>query len=290
MQKNILITGATGFIGEHTAHYLSKSGYRVFALVRPESDISYLDPNIEIYRHDGSIENLAQYMKQENIDAVVHIASMFVAEHSTNQVAKLVDSNIGFGTELLQAMAISSVRNFINTSSTWQHFDHLSPRYCPTNLYAATKEAFEKIVDYYVEVQGFRAITLSIFDSYGPGDRRGKLISLLEKFASEQTELNMSAGEQEIGLVHIDDIVRGYDTALQQVVESNEHRHYVLSPVEVYTLREVVELFERQSGKRLNINWGVRPYRTREVMKVWQCGTRLPNWQSQITLEEGLCR
>lgn len=287
MTNNILITGATGFIGEHTANYLKVNGYNVHALVRPNSNITYIAENIAIYTYCGNIEELANYIAEKEISIVLHIASMFVAEHDQNQIGILVDSNIKFGMELLEAMRIAGIKCFINTSSTWQHFDSNSSNYNPTNLYAATKEAFEKVIDYYVNVQDFKSITLTIYDSYGPNDRRGKFISLLNKFADEQIELLVSQGEQEIALTHIKDIVNAYRIAIERIGNTKGHERYALKPAEVYTLKQIVNFFEKQSGKKLNINWGARPYRKREVMKVWNCGQVLPNWEPKIDLAQG---
>jgi CDP-3, 6-dideoxy-D-glycero-L-glycero-4-hexulose-4-reductase len=55
----------------------------------------------------------------------------------------MITSNITFGTKLLEIASRTGVKTFINTSSAMQNYDNNS--YSPTNLYAATKQAFEDI-------------------------------------------------------------------------------------------------------------------------------------------------
>lgn len=286
--QNILITGTTGYIGENVARHLLSLDYRIHALVRDSSNVDYLPEGVIIFASDASIDVLSEFMINNKIDVVIHIASKFIVEHSSSQVDDLLRSNIEFGTHILEAMKNAGVTKLINTASTWQHFDSESLDYIPTNLYAATKEAFNVIIDYYSEACGITAITLSIFDSYGPNDRRGKLVSLLNQFVEQQTELNMSEGEQEIGLTHISDIVAAYAQALVELSNTEGHKKFVIQPQKIFTLRQVVAIFEKITDSSLNINWGAKMYRQREVMKAWTKGINLPGWHAKISIEEGL--
>lgn len=285
--SNIIITGATGFIGENVANQFVAQGHTVHVCVRHSSNTDYLDRRINIFKTSATIDELSAYLKGNQIDVVIHIASKFLVDHKSCEVESLISSNVTFGVNLLEAMKIAGVTKFINTSSTWQHFEADNSQYVPTNLYAATKEAFCDIVDYYAEVANISAITLYIYDSYGKGDRRGKLVSMLEKLAKDKTELNMSAGEQEIGLTHIDDIVAAYSQAILEIDNNVGHNRYTIEPREIYSLRKVIDIFKETTGLDLNINWGAREYRQREVMKAWKKGVALPNWQAKVSLAQG---
>jgi hypothetical protein len=54
-----------------------------------------------------------------------------------------------------------------------------------------------------------------------------------------------------------------------------------------YTLREVVQLYCSVTGRDVQVVWGGRPYRDREVMIPWT-GDPLPGWRPQIALADGL--
>jgi hypothetical protein len=49
-----------------------------------------------------------------------------------------------------------------------------------------------------------------------------------------------------------------------------------------------VESVERVSGRTLDVHWGARPYREREVMVVGNSEETLPGWHPSIALERGL--
>ena len=129
-----------------------------------------------------------------------------------------------------------------------------------------------------------------LFDTYCENDTRPKLMNLLKKVATEGTALEMSAGEQQLSLVHIADVCRAFILAFEilETQQINEHKHYAVVSDEIYTLKEIVQIFERQTNKKLNITFGKRPYRKREVMKVWSKGEKIPNWKPEISLAEGI--
>ena len=99
----------------------------------------------------------------------------------------------------------------MNTGSYSQHYGGRA--YSPVSLYAATKQAFQDILQFYCEVRGLRAVTLELPDTYGPDDKRPKLFSLLDRVARSGETLQMSPGEQLLDLLHVDDVVHGYEVA-----------------------------------------------------------------------------
>ncbi|MFB0925747.1 MAG: NAD(P)-dependent oxidoreductase, partial [Vicingaceae bacterium] len=63
---------------------------------------------------------------------------------------------------------------------------------------------------------------------------------------------------------------------------------YSVANKKSYQLKEVIQIFESISNKKINVVWGGKPYRKREVMNLWVNGDNLPNWKPKISLEEGL--
>lgn len=270
MKKKVLVTGATGFIGSNLCRKLLNNNFEVHILIRKNSKFDYLEDignKLKKYIWDNSIENLSKYLKVNKIKCIFHLAAFIKTEHEINDVENLLNSNILFGTEILEAMKYSDTKLVINTGTYWQHYN--SEEYNPVDLYAATKEAFEKIIKYYVEVENIRCITLKLFDTYGENDKRSKLINLLNKFADEGKELDMSLGEQKLDLVHIDLVTDSFLKAYE-ILEKNEdikNEIFGVSSGRQISLREIVKNFEKETGKKLKINWGARPYRKREVME-----------------------
>ena len=221
---------------------------------------------------------------------IFHLASNFIAEHKTSQIDSLIESNITFGLHVLQAMKEAGINKIINTGTSWQHYKN--QQYNPVCLYAATKQAYENLIEYYVQAEDFKVVTLKLFDTYGETDTRPKLINLLNKFADEEKVLKMSYGEQILNLVHVNDVCKAFNSAYELLTKENKacHLKFAVANEKSHNLREVIQIFESVTNKKINIIWGGKPYRKREVMKLWDKGEELPNWKPKVSLEQGLKR
>lgn len=73
-------------------------------------------------------------------------------------------------------------------------------------------------MQYYIEASGLRVITLKLFDTYGPDDPRPKLMNLIQRMAMDNQPLAMSPGEQQIDLVHVEDVVRAFMVASERLL------------------------------------------------------------------------
>lgn len=290
-QRCALVTGATGFIGSHLTRRLVMEGWRVHIFVRPRSNLHLLNNlqgKITLHVLNGYTEQICNIMTTVKPDAVFHLASLFLVQHEIKDVEQLIQSNLCFPTQLLEAMANNGVDRLINTGTSWQHFENR--HYSPVNLYAATKQALEAIIQYYVETAGLKVITLKLFDTYGPNDPRLKLVNLLLNTARTEQPLLMSSGEQFIDLVHVDDVISAYITAMELLYDQKftGHKTFSVKTGQFIKIKDFVELFEKIICKKLDIRWGEKPYRPREVMKPWKEGDLLPGWEPRISLERGI--
>lgn len=287
----VLITGGTGFVGSHLARRLVAMGCEVHLVIRPTSELEVIHDiigSVQLHRHDGTTAGLLNIVEQASPKIVFHLASLFIAQHDSSDIENLIDSNLLFATQLLEAMASCHVFKLVNTGTAWQHFNQTQD-YSPVCLYAATKQAFEMILTFYFESTPLKAITLKLGDTYGPSDPRKKLFYLLKQSALKGLPLEMSPGEQLIDLVHIDDVVNAFIVAAKRLLENQVdcHETYSVTSQKMYKLKELVELYMTITGKQFSICWGGRSYRKREVMVPWQ-GRRLIGWQPHIDLVTGL--
>ncbi len=284
-----LVTGATGFIGRTLLVKLQAHGWETAALVRQPAEDSKprVFESTQVFDYDGSYESVHRCVREFQPDVVIHLASLFLARHVPSDVPALVSSNLLFGTLVLEAMAEVGGGRFVNTGTSWQHYD--SDSYRPVNLYAATKQGFQNILDYYVDARGIKAVTLKLSDTYGYGDVRPKLLQLLLRTWQTGEVLKMSPGEQEIEYTHVEDVASGFLSAAELLLGDAYcgHASYSLRSGSPVMVKELVKMIESLSGRRLNVEFGATEYRPREMMTAWK-GEMLPNWKPQISLQQGL--
>lgn len=288
-----IITGAAGFVGGGLTRRLLSEGWEVHVLLgrncRKEA-LADVEGKVTIHDHDGSMESMLALMGKARPDVVFHLAALFLSDHRSEDVEDLVSSNILFSTQLVEAMVVHGVMRLVNTGTSWQHFG--TTEYLPVNLYAATKQAFEDILAYYHDALGLSCITLKLYDTYGPGDRRRKLINILLEASRTGEPLAMSPGEQEVELTHVVDVVAAFLKAAEHLVGSQAPlREAYLIPGTRLTVRELVTRVTQATGHPIQVQWGGRPYRPREVMvPVKAEGQALLGWGPHVDLDQALNR
>lgn len=277
-----LITGAGGFIGARLARRLLSEGWAVDLLARPSTKIADDLSTAAIHRFDGTTGGLITVIEAARPDVVFHLASLYLAEHKSVDLEPLVASNVLLTGQLAEAVTatlpVGSAR-LVSTGTAWQHYR--GPGYVPVNLYAATKQAADDLLRYYIDARNLSSITLKLFDTFGHGDTRRKLVQLLMDAASSGQRLGMSPGEQIIDISHVDDVVDAFVVAGHRLLAAANplDESYFVSG-ERLRVRDLVPIVELATGRRLDVVFGERPYRAREVMEpvLLVEGQRLPGW------------
>jgi nucleoside-diphosphate-sugar epimerase len=278
--KRALVTGATGFVGGHMVRHLVAGGWTVDALVRGRD--AALPDGVDAHLIPSDVEALIGLVGGLRADVCFHLATAFRGAHVPADIAPMVEANVGFGTALAEAVRRAGDCTFVNTGTVWQHYE--AQPYSPVSLYAAMKQAFTDVLQFYREVEGLPVVTLELTDTYGPGDTRAKLLPFLLRAAREGTTMEMTDGTQLIDLVHVDDAVR----ALLATADGTPGETYGATGGETVDLRELVDRFERATGLRVDVRWGVRPSRAREMLTPWLFSPPPPGWKPEIGLDEGL--
>ncbi len=294
-KKIAIITGATGYIGSNLVRVLLSSQWRVICIKRPDSSTRTLDwvNQVEWITYDGDFASLIKYPVDNLSEAVViHLAAVAVYDCPAARVHNLINANVTFGAHLLEAMLLWGARRFIFAGTYWQY--GIDGDYRPVCLYAATKAAFEKIVEYYAQTAALQCVNLVLFDVYGPFDPRNKILRLLDECAFTGKELLLSPGLQNLDMVFISDVVRAFMVAAESLLVNTDVplaccRKGVSSGRRL-TLKELVAIYECVMGIKLNVSWHGSVYRERTIFEPWipSMNERLDGWAPVYDFTNGL--
>ena len=150
---------------------------------------------------------------------IYHLAACCLNSHGPEQTPALIDSNIVLGAYLLEAASAIGRLPLIYAATIASHYKN--EVYCPQNLYGATKQAFSDLLAFYTDAGLLRAVTLVLSDTYGPGDHRPKILNLVKQAAKTGKLLQLTDGQQEYDIVHIDDVVCAFLEAGQQLMSND---------------------------------------------------------------------
>lgn len=180
--KNILLTGADGFIGSHLAEALIRSGYNVrsFVLYNSFNSWGWLDhcaddvkAQFEVF--SGDIRDpygVKQAMK--GCDAVLHLAALIAIPYSYHSPETYVDTNIKGTLNVLQAARELGVRRVIHTSTSEVYG---TAQFVPItenhplqgqSPYSATKIAADQLAYSFYASFGLPVVIVRPFNTYGP--------------------------------------------------------------------------------------------------------------------------
>lgn len=286
---NILITGATGFLGSHLTKRLVKEGYKVIILKRSFSNtwrITDILSKITIFDIDQS--PLEQpFVNCGPIDAVIHTATMY--DRNGEQSSTLLDSNVSFPLKLLEAAIVNKVKLFFNTDS-FIHRNNSGYKHLAS--YALTKKQFLEWGTELSKFEKIHFINVQLEHLYGSFDTDSKFSKyILESCINNIPELLLTTGEQKRDFIHVNDAVSAYSLLLKQAVKDFPwFKQFELGTGETKTIREFVELIHQKVKSETILRFGAIPYREHEIMESYANNKELRSlgWKNEIGLTKGI--
>lgn len=237
----LLVTGAAGFIGFHTARRLLERGEEVVGL---DNLNAYYDPGLKsarlelLRRHPAFRFVEADIADREAMESVfhagkfqrvVHLAAQAGVRYSIVNPHAYVQSNIVGFLHVIEGCRHSGVEHLVyaSTSSVYgantrmpfsedQHTDH------PLTLYAATKKSNELMAHSYSSLYGLPTTGLRFFTVYGPWGRPDMALFLFTKNILAGAPIDVfNGGHHQRDFTYVDDIVQGVVAALDRVAAAD---------------------------------------------------------------------
>ena len=239
----LLVTGAAGFIGFHTAKSLLEQGHAVVGL---DNLNSYYDPALKRARL-AMLEDFAAFrfakiditdpeamrelFARENFQRVVHLAAQAGVRYSIQNPQAYIESNITGFLQVIEGCRHHGVEHLVyaSTSSVYGANTRMpfSEEQCvdhPLTLYAATKKSNELMAHSYSSLYGLPTTGLRFFTVYGPWGRPDMALFLFTKniLAGKPIDVYYE-GHHQRDFTYVDDVVRGVVATVDHVAAPNPH-------------------------------------------------------------------
>ncbi len=287
--KEVLVTGAAGFIGFHLSQRLLEEGYRVVGL---DVMTDYYDVNLkkdrllELEKYDSfsfklmdlqDESGLEKLFEQNCFEYVVKLAAQAGVRYSIENPKAYIGANIVGFSNLIEVCKSNGIKHFLYASSSSvyganedlpfsvsDNVDH------PMSLYAATKKSNELIAHSYSSLFNLPVTGLRFFTVYGPFGRPDMALFLFTKAILENKEINVfNEGKMKRDFTYVDDIVESIYRLLEKPASPNQnwsgvspdagssYAPYALynignnSPVE---LLDFIRAIENKLGKKAEMN------------------------------------
>jgi nucleoside-diphosphate-sugar epimerase len=285
----ILVTGASGFIGEHLCRRLSDLGAHVTGVYfknRPNGS------HADWRRVD--LTDLRAVRDQVNATKPVfifHLASYVVGRRELDAVLPTFESNLASTVYLMIAAQEAGCCERLVLTNSVEEPDRGDPNAVPSSPYAASKFAASAYARMFHALYGLPTVIARVFMVYGPDQKdRRKLVpyTILRALEGEAPEL--SSGTRKIDWIYVDDVVDGLLRLGNK--PGLEGETIELGSGVSHTVREVVEEILRQIDPTLEGRFGAIPDRAMEQERLAKVdeARAMADWEAEIALEEGLRR
>lgn len=237
----LLLTGAAGFIGFHTAQILLARGDEVVGLdnLNDYYDVSLKQARLAILQKSPNFRfakmdvadrpGMAGLFAQEKFQRVVHLAAQAGVRYSIQNPLAYIDSNVVGFANILEGCRHNSVEHLVyaSTSSVYgantkmpfsvhQNVDH------PLSFYAATKKANELMAHTYAHLYQLPVTGLRFFTVYGPWGRPDMALFLFTKNILAGKPIDVfNYGNHRRDFTYVDDIAQGVVRAMDRIAQPN---------------------------------------------------------------------
>jgi UDP-glucuronate 4-epimerase len=225
----VLVTGAAGFIGFHTAKRLLARGDQVVGLDNvndyyqvqlKQNRLKQLEPDPGFTFHRLSLEDregMSRLFADNAFDSVIHLAAQAGVRYSLENPHAYVDANLVGFVNILEACRHHNVGHLVYASSSSVYGSNRSIPFRvedrvdhPVSLYAATKKANELMAHTYSHLFGLPTTGLRFFTVYGPWGRPDMAMWLFTEAILQGKPINVfNHGRMRRDFTYVDDIVEG---------------------------------------------------------------------------------
>jgi UDP-glucuronate 4-epimerase len=266
----VLLTGAAGFIGMHSARRLLERGDEVVGVdnLSPYYSVELKRARLRELSHrafrfheldiaDG--DALRALFLAERPDAVLHLAAQAGVRYSLDHPESYIQSNLVGFANILEACRAVMPRHLVyassssvygkNTKLPWSESDRVDH---PISLYAATKKSNELSAHAYSHLFGLKTTGLRFFTVYGPWGRPDMSAFLFARAIIDGKPIQVfNHGDMQRDFTYVDDIVEG---TLRVLDKPAPYAIYNIGNHKPVALLDYIAIIERLMGKKATLD------------------------------------
>ena len=303
--RQVLVTGAGGFIASHLVERLVNDGARVRAFTRYNSrnDVGMLKlisrdvfSQLEIIRGDlRDVEAVRSATR--DVDTIFHLGALIAIPYSYVNPREVIDVNIMGTMNVLMAARDHKVRRVVHTSTSEVYG---TAQYVPIDEshplqgqspYSASKIGADKIAESFYRSFEVPVVILRPFNTYGPRQSTRAVIPTIITQALTRDEVKLGSLDPSRDFTFVTDTVDGFiRVAAAENVLGHEINLGNDNTIRIGDLVNKIFAIIGRTPKVVIDSQRVRPEKS-EVMKLWasnQKARELIGWEPRISLEEGL--
>jgi len=303
--KNVLVTGADGFIGSNLAKELVKNGANVTTIVRDikkENNIDILGLRSRINIIHGNLINFAdceRAMNEYDIDACFHLAAQALVGVANRSPLSTFESNIKGTWNILEACRLSkTIQRIVVASSDKAYGQQAKLPYTEDSPlmgyypYDASKACADILARSYFRTYGLPVAITRNANTYGPGDMNSTRLvpDIIIALLKDKQVVIRSDGTPERDYMYIKDAVSAYLLLAEKIdgekVKGEAFNFGTGKPISVLELYNKIASLMGKSIKPKIMGQAKneidRQYLSSEKAK------KILGWAPKYTLEEGL--
>lgn len=293
LDKEVLVTGASGFIGRYLLKKLQISGANITTISRNRGDLhSETDQYTLDICDEQAVRNCVMACRP---DYIFHLAAYKERSTTVESLYTSIETNlIGSLNIFSAAKDVGSVRS-ITTLGTAEEYGINSLPFCEDSRESpATPYSFSKLCVTHLSELFWRLYDLPITVirptlAYGPGQESDMFLPALIMSLRDNKRFDMTLGNQTRDFIYVEDLVEALLISAQNSRSSGQIIN--IGSGKMVKLSEIAYLVEQNMGKEGLVRLGGQPYRKNEVMDYYvdlKKAEDLLHWKPKTPLEVGM--
>jgi len=295
--KNILVTGATGFVGACLVRQLIKNKNKVHIILRQNSNIWRIRDilkRLNLHRADltdsGQVKKIVKKIKPQ---VIYHLAT-YGAYPFQKDPKKIFQTNVLGTLNLLNACLEVDFDIFINTGSSSEYGNKSKPMsekdlLEPNTYYSLAKASQTLLCQHLAREDNLPIITLRLFSVYGPYEESTRLVPTLINNCLNDKDLSLAWPKTARDFIFVDDVIAAYLKATR--LPKLAGHIFNIGTGQQSSLEDIVSVVVKITRAKVKQNWGAipgRPFDTNTWLANISKAKKMLNWQPKYNLEAGL--